>query len=126
MRSRSSKKLAQWYEKHLGIPIKDGFAVFAWRGLTDPKKKGHTIWALFSAESEYFGRRKQQVMVNYRVKNLRKTLDQLRREGVKFEKKIEESKYGKFGWITDPEGNRIELWEPPRNYRSPEKQFPSE
>ncbi len=126
LRTRNSKNLARWYKTHLGIPVKDGVAVFAWRSLTDPKQKGHTVWALFSANSDYFGGRKQRVVINYRVKNLQSTLDQLRKEGVKVEHKFEESRYGKFGWIVDPEGNRIELWEPPRNYRSPEKQFPSE
>ncbi len=65
-------------------------------------------------------------MINYRVKNLRDVLRELRHEGVGVDEKIEETSYGKFGWIADPEGNRIELWEPPRTYRSLEEQLPSE
>jgi predicted enzyme related to lactoylglutathione lyase len=65
-------------------------------------------------------------MINYRVKNLQKTLAQLRKERVKVAKKVEEFEYGKFAWVFDPEGNKIELWEPPRNYRTVENQFPSE
>lgn len=126
LKTRNSMKLARWYKEHLGIPVKNGAAVFAWRGFTDPKRKGHTVWALFSAKSEYFGRMEQKVMVNYRVKDLRSILDRLREEGVKVEDKVEETRYGKFGWIFDPEGNRIELWEPPRNYRSPETPLASE
>ncbi|HYY90995.1 MAG TPA: VOC family protein [Candidatus Dormibacteraeota bacterium] len=100
--------------------------MFAWRGLTDSKRKGHTVWALFPANSDYFGAKKQQAMINYRVKNLQKTLAQLRKERVKVAKKVEEFEYGKFAWVFDPEGNKIELWEPPRNYRTVENQFPSE
>ena len=126
MKSRDPKRLAEWYSRHLGIPVKEGSAVFAWRGLANPKREGHTVWALFPADSDYFGAKRQLAMVNYRVKNLRRTLAQLRKEKVKVVKKIEEFEYGKFAWIVDPDGNRIELWEPPRNYRSIEKQFPSE
>ena len=126
LRARNSKKLSEWYRKHLGIPVKGGVSAFAWRALTNPKRKGHTVWALFPNDTNYFGRKKQVVMMNYRVKNLRKTLDALRKERVKVDRKVEESNYGKFGWIFDPEGNKIELWEPPRNYRTPERQYPSE
>lgn len=126
MRARNSKKLAEWYRKHFGLPVKGGVTVFAWRSFRDPKRKGHTIWALFEKDTEYFGDSRQQVMINYRVRNLRNTLNALRLEGVKIEGKIEESRYGKFGWIYDLEGNKVELWEPPRNYRTPERQFPSE
>jgi predicted enzyme related to lactoylglutathione lyase len=125
-RGRDSKKLADWYRKHLGIPAEDGSAVFAWRSFQNPKRMGHTVWAIFPDNTKYFGRRSQKFMLNYRVNNLHHTLQQLRREHVKVEKKIEETSYGKFGWIVDPEGNRIELWEPPRRYRTLEKQFPSE
>jgi len=125
-RAGNSKRLAEWYRKHLGIPVKDGVTVFAWRGLTNPKQKGHTVWAVFPKKTEYFGRKGQQFMINYRVKNLRDVLRELRHEGVGVDEKIEETSYGKFGWIADPEGNRIELWEPPRTYRSLEEQLPSE
>lgn len=65
-------------------------------------------------------------MVNYRVKNLKELLEKLRREGVDVAEKIEKSEYGKFGWVTDPEGNRIELWEPPKRYRASEEEIPME
>lgn len=65
-------------------------------------------------------------MVNYRVKNLKELLEKLRREGVDVSDKIEQSKHGKFGWVTDPEGNRIELWEPPKTYRASEEEIPME
>ena len=124
-KARNSKKLAEWYERHLGIPVKEGAAVFAWRGFEDPKRKGHTVWAIFPAGTEYFGKKTQAVMINYRVRNLEDTLRELKKERVKVLAKIERTSYGKFGWVMDPEGNRIELWEPPRDYRTIERQFPS-
>ena len=125
-RSRSPKRLANWYQKHLGIQVKDGLSVFAWRGLTDPRRRGHTVWAIFPERTDYFGEKTQGFMINYRVKNLSKTIEKLREEGVRVDEKIQETSYGSFGWAVDVEGNRIELWEPPRNYRAPEGQFPSE
>ena len=65
-------------------------------------------------------------MINYRVRNLRQVLKKLRDEGVIVDERVEDSKYGMFGWVVDPDGNRIELWEPPSKYTSPEAQFPSE
>ncbi len=108
------------------MPVKDRSSVFAWRGFADPKRKGHTVWAVFPEPTSYFGKKNQRFMINYRVKNLSRTLKELREEGVKVDEKIERTSYGNFGWAVDPDGNRIELWEPPRNYRTPEKQFPSE
>ncbi len=125
-RARNSKKLADWYAKHLGIPFEDGSAVFAWRAFSHQKRTAHTIWSTFPKDTDYFGRKTQQFMINYRVKDLGGVLNKLREEGVRVDKKIEETSYGKFGWITDPEGNRIELWQPPRNYQMIERQFPSE
>jgi len=125
-RARNSKKLANWYAKHLGIPINEGSAVFAWRAFSDRNRMAHTIWSAFPKDTDYFGRKTQQFMINYRVKNLRSVLKKLREEGVRVDKRTENTSYGKFGWIIDPEGNRIELWQPPINYQSIEKQFPSE
>jgi predicted enzyme related to lactoylglutathione lyase len=125
-KARNSKKLSDWYQKHLGIATKEGSMTFAWRSLQNPKREGHTVWAIFPGDSGYFGRKNQQFMINYRVKDLHKTLSVLRKEGVKVAKKTENTTYGKFGWILDGEGNRIELWEPPRKYRAIEGQFPSE
>jgi predicted enzyme related to lactoylglutathione lyase len=109
-------KLIAWYKRHLGLPIEDqwGGCSFHWRELKNPKKIGSTVWSTFKSDTKYFGRGKQDHMINYRVADLKKMLAQLKKEGVWVDSKIEESEFGKFGWIKDAEGNRIELWQPPK------------
>ncbi len=105
--------MAEWYRDHLGIPIEDSVALFAWRGGKDGKAHGHTVWSIFPADTKYFGEDSAPFMINYRVKDLDRLREALRAEGVDVDRDVEESKYGRFGWVRDPEGNRIELWEPP-------------
>lgn len=113
-KARDPKQLGTWYKKHLGIPVEGwGGWGFEWRDTNDPKVKGHTIWSPFDEDSTYFKPSKKPFMINLRVRDLKKVLAALKREGVKVDKKVDESGYGKFGWIMDPEGTRIELWEPP-------------
>ena len=88
--------------------------MFHWRDADDPEKKGMTVWSMFPGTTKYFGPGNQSVMLNYRVENLTALLESLKAEGVNVDPKVEQAGYGKFGWITDPEGNRIELWEPPK------------
>ena len=109
-RARDPKKMATWYREHLGIQSKGGYADFPWREKDDPERIGRTVWALFPTNTSYFGSSTAQMMINYRVANLERLLAQLRRDGVAVEK-VEDVDYGRFAWITDPEGNRIELWE---------------
>ena len=73
---------------------------------------GPTVWSAFDADTEYFGRREQAWMVNFRVRDLDAMLAQLRDAGVEVDDRLEEYDYGRFGWARDPEGNRFELWEP--------------
>ena len=120
-KAKDPKALVQWYRQHLGIQIEDSVALFTWRGGKDGKVMGHTVWSIFPAETKYFGEDGAPFMVNYRVRDLDAVLAALRQEGVKVVQKIEDSEYGRFGWITDPEGNRIELWQPPKANRAPEK-----
>ena len=114
-KAKSTKKLATWYKKHLGLPIDDqwfGWS-FEWRESKNPKKKGMTIWSMMDSDTKYFGSAKQGHMVNYRVANLKKLLAVLKKEKVWIDPKgIEASDYGQFAWIKDGEGNRIELWQP--------------
>ena len=105
------KAMAAWYRTNLGIQSKGGYADFTWRDKDHPEEMGHTAWAIFPTNTTYFGQSSSSLMINYRVANLDRMLKQLRRSGVKIEK-IEDSDYGRFAWIMDPEGNRIELWEP--------------
>ena len=108
---KDPKAMAAWYRKTLGIQSKGGFADFTWREKDNPEELGHTAWAMFPSNTTYFGESPSPLMINYRVANLDAMLEQLRKSGVKIEK-VENSDYGRFAWITDPEGNRIELWEP--------------
>ena len=110
-RTRDPAAMSAWYEKHLGLRLKDGMAEFAWREHERPETAGRTVWSLFPADTDYFGPTRPAFMVNYRVTNLDRMLEQLRCNGVKVEK-VEDYAYGRFAWVTDPEGNRIELWEP--------------
>lgn len=113
-RARSTESSMAWYEKHLGIkPEWPGGHAFRWREAGEPEKPGTTVWSLFAPDTGYFGEQTQQYMVNYRVDNLDALLDALKAEGVWVDPKREDSEYGRFAWIRDCDGNRIELWEPP-------------
>lgn len=120
-KAKDPKALVKWYNRHLGIATEDTMALFAWRGGREGKTKGHTVWSIFPAETNYFGESGSSFMINYRVKDLDRVLADLRSEGVEVARKAEDSEYGRFGWVTDPEGNRIELWEPPKEHRAPKK-----
>jgi predicted enzyme related to lactoylglutathione lyase len=100
--------LLKWYAEHLGIELSEwGAKPFEWT------PGGSTNWAVFDQDTEYFGRRDQAFMVNFRVADLDAMLAQLRAAGVEVIDALEEAEYGRFGWAVDPEGNRFELWEPP-------------
>ena len=115
-KAKNTKKLQAWYQKHLGLPLDPnwGGMSFEWREAKRPEKKGCTVWSAFEPDTEYFGPGKQTFMLNYRVADLK-------REGVWVDAKTESSEFGKFGWIKDGEGNRIELWQPPPAKRKTEK-----
>lgn len=108
---RDPGRMAAWYRRHLGIDAEDGHADFPWRQYERPDELGRTVWSLFPADTDYLGPSGCAFMINYRVANLERMLAQLRAAGVTVEK-VESHDYGRFAWITDPEGNRIELWEP--------------
>ena len=113
-KARDRASLGEWYRRHLGIDVQEGgFAVFSWRDEADPTRGGATVWSLFPEDTEYFGSSSQRAMINYRVADLDAVLAALRREGVTVDERVEETPEGRFGWIADPEGNRIELWQPP-------------
>ncbi len=124
-RAKNPEKLSKWYQKHLGISIKNSVALFTWQSEKRPHKKGYTVWSIFPAKSQYFEKR-NQFMINYRVKNLQKFLEKLRKEKVRVSKRVEISKYGKFGWAYDSEGYRMELWERPTKYVAPEEEIAME
>ena len=105
-------KLATWYREHLGIaPSADGSVVFRWREDKTPETRGYTVWAPFPAATRYFDPSTAPFMINYRVRDLDLVLAELAKEGVTVERR-EDSEFGRFAWLQDPEGNRIELWQP--------------
>ena len=115
-KARNPKKLGGWYKKYLGLSLESwGGCAFPWRDAKNPRKKGCTVWSPFEAGTKYFGPGRQGHMVNYRVANLKKVLAALKKEKVWIDPKgIEKSEFGRFAWIKDGEGNRLELWQPPR------------
>jgi predicted enzyme related to lactoylglutathione lyase len=106
--------LRAWYQKHLGLDVQDwGGAAFRWADKTGQPIPGTTIWNVAGNESDYFAPSKSSFMINYRVADLKSLLEALRAEGCNVLDKTDDSDYGKFGWVIDPEGNKIELWQPP-------------
>ena len=100
--------LARWYSEHLGINPMSSESEEAWW-----QEEGPTVWAPFQTDTDYFGRRDQQWMINFRVRDLDAMLAQLREGGVDVDDEVQLMEgIGRFGWATDPEGNRFELWEP--------------
>lgn len=114
-KAKNPEKLREWYRDHLGFNLSPwGGAVFKPSGDKDLIDSEKTAWSLFSDDSNYFAPSTQNFMINYRVDDLHALLTQLRAEGCNVNAKVDESDFGKFGWVMDPEGNRIELWEPPK------------
>jgi predicted enzyme related to lactoylglutathione lyase len=114
-KARDPKALGAWYETHLGVKFEDwGGTQFKWRRHDAPERTGVTVWGLFKQDSTYFEPGGKPFMVNYIVDDLDAIITQFRAGGVTVDDKVEESEYGRFGWAMDPEGNRFELWEPPR------------
>lgn len=109
---KDSKGIKNWYRDHLGLDTNDYGAMFEWRENEAPHKKAVTQWSTFSEKSEKFNPSDKPFMINYRVDDLVKLLEALKNEGVTIIGEMEEYEYGKFAWIMDPEGNKIELWEP--------------
>ena len=110
-KARDINRTLAWYREHLGIPAEETYYDFKWGGADTDALPGRTAWAVFEADGDYFGASGQRFMINYRVANMDRMLEQLRRGGIAIIKS-EDHDYGRFAWIDDPEGNRIELWEP--------------
>ena len=111
-KAKDPKALGAWYRDHLGLDVNDwGFATFDWGG--PGSEKGSTIWTVFKSDTTYLEPGTASFMVNFRVADLHALLAALRSEGCNVEERTDESEQGKFGWVIDPEGNKVELWEPP-------------
>jgi predicted enzyme related to lactoylglutathione lyase len=108
-RARDPDSLVDWYAKQLGVPVNEGYVIF-------PESR-NTVWAPFAEDTDYWPADKQG-MVNFTVRDLDAMLAQLRAAGVEVDEKVETlDGIGRFGWATDPEGNRFELWEPAADSR---------
>jgi predicted enzyme related to lactoylglutathione lyase len=111
-KTQNPDQIKEWYNKHLGIDAGPYGATFEWRQKDDPEKPGTTAWNPFKETTQYFSPSEKSFMINYRVDDLEKLLEALRSEGVEIVGDMQAEVYGKFAWIMDPEGNKIELWEP--------------
>ena len=113
--SNNPKQLADWYRDNLGISChespdgKSFYATFEYRDLTDASIKRTTAWAILSSANDITGAARTG-QINYRVRSMAETLSHLQSKGVTIDK-AEDYEYGKFAWLTDPDGNKIELWE---------------
>ena len=120
LRAQNPGKLADWYRERLGISSESAgsgenaprYHLFKWKDEDHTDRDGATVWSIFPGTTKYFGPGPAPFMIDYRVANLDRLLAQLRKEGVNVDAKIEDEANGRFGWATDPEGNRFELWEP--------------
>ncbi|WP_226389432.1 VOC family protein [Penaeicola halotolerans] len=108
------EKMRAWYAEHLGIHSEEWGGVFEWRDKTNPDIEGYTAWSPFKQETRYFDPSKQDFMINYRVDDLEALAAELKKAGIEEVGEREYSDFGKFTWIMDPEGRKIELWEPPK------------
>jgi predicted enzyme related to lactoylglutathione lyase len=113
-KARDPVTLRAWYQEHLGIDVQEwGGAAFTWTDAEGKPTAGTTVWTISEAESNYFAPSTASFMVNYRVADLQALVAALKAEGCHVLEKIEESEYGKFAWVMDPEGNKVELWQSP-------------
>lgn len=110
--AKDPKALGAWYKTHLGIDVQDwGGATFDWKEADGTN--GTTVWSVHPASGNRMAPSKASFMVNYRVDDLDALLEALRNEGCEVLEKTDDPDFGKFGWVMDPEGNKIELWQPP-------------
>lgn len=113
-KAKDAPSLQAWYKRHLGIDVEAwGGAAFSWADSDGKATGGTTIWSVAKESDEPFASIKASFMINYRVENLHALVAVLKEEGCNVLDNIDESEYGKFAWVIDPEGNKVELWQPP-------------
>jgi predicted enzyme related to lactoylglutathione lyase len=108
LKAKDPQALSAWYAAHLGIPAQEGGSL----AFDGPESAGMTVFAHFPEDTRYFGEGEQPVMMNFRVDDMDGLLAQLAAAGVRIDLRREDHSYGRFAWIWDPEGNRVELWQP--------------
>ncbi|WP_396626571.1 VOC family protein [Luteitalea sp.] len=113
-KARDAAALQAWYKRHLGIDVQPwGGTAFTWTDASGTPVGGTTIWSIGSDQGDAFAPSTSSFMINYRVEDVRALVDALKVEGCNVLDKIDESDYGTFAWVIDPEGNKVELWQPP-------------
>lgn len=113
-KAKDPPRLHAWYRQHLGIDVQSwGGAAFSWTDSTGEPTPGTTIWSIGPADGDQFAPSDASFMINYRVDDLEALIAALKSEGCNVLDKVDDSEYGKFGWVMDPEGNKVELWQPP-------------
>ena len=113
-KAKDAPALQAWYKRHLGIDVQEwGGTAFTWTDADGTPTGGMTVWSVFPQDAEQFAPSDAAFMVNYRVEDLHAVVAALRAEGCNVLDKIDDSEYGTFAWVIDPEGNKVELWQPP-------------
>lgn len=113
-KAKDPTALQAWYKTHLGMDVQAwGGAAFSWADTDGKPTGGTTIWSVAPESTEQFAPSAAPFMINYRVDDLHALVATLKAEGCNVLDKIDDSEYGKFAWVIDPEGNKVELWQPP-------------
>ncbi len=112
-KAKDAPALRAWYQRHLGIDVQPwGGTAFSWTDAHGTPTGGTTVWSVFPEDAEQLAQSAASFMVNYRVEDLHAVYAALKEEGCNV-LEISDSEYGKFAWVLDPEGNKVELWQPP-------------
>jgi len=112
LKSQDKARLSAWYSDQLGIEQGEYGGMFQWRSFEDPQREHVTAWNIFPAASKYFDHSRAPFMINYIVDDLDALLAKLEQAGVEIDPQRDNHDYGRFAWVYDPDGNKIELWEP--------------
>jgi predicted enzyme related to lactoylglutathione lyase len=113
-KAKDPAALQAWYKRHLGIDVQEwGGTAFTWSDADGKPMGGSTIWSVGAVDGSQFAPSTASFMINYRVADLHGLVKLLKEEGCNVLDKVDDSEYGKFGWVIDPEGNKVELWQPP-------------
>ena len=111
-KSENPDDLKKWYTENLGLDTDQYGSMFKWRWPDDPDKIGYTQWSVFDAKTDYLNPSKKDYMINFRVEHIEDLVEELKSNGMEVVGEIESYDYGKFAWVMDPDGNKVELWEP--------------
>jgi predicted enzyme related to lactoylglutathione lyase len=114
-KAQDPKGLQEWYREHLGIEAPGGYVAFEWREKEAPHAEGMTVWSPFPKDTRYYEPSQAPFMINYRVRDLDAMVAQLKRQGIEQVGEPQSGEFGRFAWVMDPEGNKVELWEPPKS-----------